>query len=441
VVTAGLIPTAWGLMHRRLFAPQSPSWLVVGAAYAAFVLIERHLGFLTPFAGKNAVEFALLLFPGVVLASLRLLAAPRLWPLAALPLYGLFLIHYSMAHLAAAFLSACLALGRPWRWADIARAAAVGGLAVAALLVTNGEALHDPRTVTAPWTPGAGLAQLLRLATAARPDLVIFHDADFGLAPALYRVPVLAGAAALAVLIGLRLRDPSLWRPALVYAAALAVSLAFGCGVVPAGISFDFVRCYAWTLQAALFLTAGLALFAAWRQLEGRVCWAASAAGAAALLAASAVGLHDMRIERAHFAGQALSRQDVRQITGALPRTGPCVLLTAGQAQPRLLITVQNAAPWNYAEAVSPCRYLTGSWVQPGAPGGRDEDGLPSAAALRATPTGAPIYFAGSAERLSWYAASLHGQGLPVRWTRVATQAGGVAVWRLVLPPQASKAM
>jgi len=433
VAVAALIPAAWGGLHRALFAPDRPAWQVAALAYVAFILLERQLGFLTPFAGKNAVEFALLLFPAVILATIRLAERPRLWPLAALPLGGLFVIHYSMLHLAAAFLAAYALLGRPWRWGPVLRMVGAGAIACGLLLLAAGEALHDPRAAAAPWTLGPALGLLARAVVASRPPLVIFHDAAFGLTPAYYRILVVAACGAVAVALGFSLRRPGLWRAAMLYGLALAASLAFGYGVVPARINLDFVRCFAWTLQAALFLVAMLALVEGWGRLAGSWRWAAPLAAAPVLAVALAIAWHDMRVERAAFRQATQPRAAIHQIAAALPQDRACMLIAHGQARPDVLVTIQDAPPWNYAEALSPCVFVGGSWVHAGWPGGRDLDGLPSAEALRRLPAGLPVYFVGPRAQLDAYAGALAGQGLGWAW-RPAGQAAGSALWRAERP-------
>jgi hypothetical protein len=432
VAVVALIPLAWAWLHRALFGVQGPAWPVILAAYGVFILVERHLGFLTPFAGKNAVEFALLLFPGVALAAVRLSEAPRIWPLAAAPLFGLFLIHYSMLHLAVAFLAAYAVAGRRWRWPMVLKLAAAGAIATALLLLAASEALRDPRAAAAPWTPLQGLSALARTLVAARPEVVIFHDADFGLAPAHYRLAVLAACAALAIVIGLSRRWPATWRPAAVYALAIAASLAFGYGLLPAHITVDFVRCYLWPLQAMLFMTAGLALVAVWRGLPTTGRWGFAAVAAPAVLMAMVVGARDMQVERDTFKARSQPRGAVRQIVRALPQDRPCFLIAHSQARPDVLITVQDPPAWNYAEALSPCMFVGGSWVHSGWPGGRDLGGLPSARALRRLPADLPVFFVGSAEQARAYADALagQGQGLGWRWRRARADVAGVDLWK-----------
>ena len=427
IAVTALIPVAWAAMHRALFAPRTPVWIVTAAAYLTFVAVERHLGFLTAFAGKNAVLFALLLFPGVMVATVRLGATRWAWILAAAPLTGLFLIHYSMAHLSVAFLAAYVVFGRSWSWRQAVRMGAAGALAAVVLLDMSGAALADPRAAAGAWAPGAGLAALWRTTIAARPELVVFHDGAFGLVAAYFRVAVAAACVALAVAIGVRLRDATLWRPAATYGVALGISLLFGYGVLPARITVDFMRCYAWTLQAMVFLVAGLALLEAWRRLEGRQRQIAAVAAGLFAVAGLGVAARDMQVERKVFARRTLERVAVQQIADALPKAGACALAAHGRGGPDALVTEQHVMAWNYAEAVSPCRFLTGSWVQPGVPGGRDLDGLPAAAAL---PRDGPVFLVGSKAAAVAYASALARQGRRITWRLVGHDVGGAGLWR-----------
>jgi hypothetical protein len=431
ILIVGLIPAAWARMHLSLFFPTTPAWMVFAASYLAFVVLERHLGFLTAFAGKNAVQFALLVFPAVATATLRLARARILWMVAALPLFGLFLIHYSMVHLSAAFLGAYLVAGRKRSLVEALRIAAAGALAVGLLILVSGAALADPRAATSAWTPAAGLVNLMRQAIAAKPEVVVFHDAAFGVVPSFYRLPLMVSCSAFAFLVGRRLAEPALWRAAATYGLAFAASLAIGYGLVPLRLSVDFMRCFVWALQAAILTTTCLAALALLPR-PARPLQALLAGGVALL---SLVAARDAWVEHRVFARRTLAPQDVRAVSQILPARGPCFLIAESDSRPEVMTTTQHATAWNYAEAVSPCRFLTGSWVQPGSPGGRDLDGLPAAGVLQATPRGSAVFFSGDEQRLDRYRAELRRRGLDWTWTGLSADAGGAAVWRAVPPP------
>ena len=332
---------------------------------------------------------ALLLFPAVVLAALRLAQHRWRWPLAAVPLYGLVLIHYSMLHLAAAFLGAWLAVGLATGragWREALRLAVVGLLAAGLMVVLNGEALADPRAGGFAFDPLGGLSRVVETFLAARPGFVIFMDRDFGLAPSPFRGVLLLACAAVCVAAAVLVRRRSLGAAAAVYLLAFVASLAMAYGVVPAGISPDFMRWFAWPLQAALFLSTGLALLTlaarAPRPVRILAMVAVGAAGAAVLY-------RDGRAERATFQATAAPRADLSRMDAILPDrppSGGCLLIGESDADPASLITFQRSRVWTYAEVVSPCRYLNGSWVHPGDPAGRAISGMPAAEVLRTLP-------------------------------------------------------
>jgi hypothetical protein len=226
--------------------------------------------------------------------------------------------------------------------------------------------------------------------------------------------------------VGRRFEAPALWRAAATYGLALAASLAIGYGLIPLRLSVDFMRCFAWALQASVLMTACLAVLAIWPAVARPV--RVLLAGGLALL--SLVAARDAWIEQKVFARRTLAPQPVRAVAEILPSRGPCFLIAHSDSRPEVMTTTQHVAAWNYAEAVSPCRFLTGSWVQPGAPGGRDLDGLPTASVLRAMPPGSAVLFIGDAQRMAAYAAHLRRSGLPWTWTRSSADAGGAAVWR-----------
>lgn len=431
-----LIPAAWATFHRALFAPGTPLWLVLGASYGAFIVAERTLGFMTALAAKNAVYLALLLFPGVALTVLALARRKALWFLAVAPLLGLLLVHYSMLHLAAAVLGAFLLVGRR-PLVEVLRVAAVGAGAALLLLVLTPGIIHDPRAGGLTWSPVSALQQLAVVVFDRRPVLVIFHDAAFGLAPSSYRVLQMVACVVLAFFISRRLQQPEHARGAATYGLAFALSLMFGIGLVPAGITFDFVRSYVWAVEAAIYMTAGLAAWALWRS-GGRVLrWAGVALGAVALALILPVTLADARVERGMFQGRLLPTSDVTEVMRAVPQQGACLLIGESDARPEVLVVLQRAQAWNYVEAASPCLFLNGSWVQPGWPMGRSLDGYPAPETLRRLPRNAGVFFVGQANAHTAYVRALEERGVRVRWQAVASSVGGASVWRMITPGSA----
>lgn len=432
-----LIPAAWAWMQRALFDPPVPGWLLTAATYAAFFVMERTLGFATPFAGKNAVLAGLLLFPAVAVTIVALSRGSRLFLLAAVPAYGLALAHYTMLHLMAAFLGAYTLSGLALRrvsLAEASRVVAIGVLAVGLFVLLNREALHDPRSAGLVWRPIDGTAELVRMLIAQRPALVIFHDAAFGLPPSPWRGLQLLACGALAGEIAWRLRDPGLGHGAATWLFALLASLAFAYGVVPAGITLDFVRWYAWPPQAGLFATTLLALFLVWRRTEGRRRRAAQAAAALAAVPLAQLALTDGHVERAAFRAKAVPRADLHAVAEALPDDGACFLIGESAVNPAAQVTVQRFPAWAYAEALSSCRYLTGSWVHPGVPGGRALGGFPAPDALAALPDSAPLIFTGSPEAFARFDAQLRAAGLALAWRAEPSPVAGASVWRAPAP-------
>jgi hypothetical protein len=441
-----LIPAAWAWLHTRLFPPQPPLWACAGLAYAAFFMAERTLGFVTPFAGKNALLVGLLVFPAVTLATLSLARSPRRWPLAVAPVYGLILIHYTMLHLLAAVLGAYFLVGLATRrrtWPEAARVLAVAVMSVGLLILLNHEATSDSRAGSLAFDPLDGLGELAELMLTQRPGFVIFMDQDFGLPWSPFRGLVLVICAAFAVLTGLVAKKLPLGESAAVYLIALLTSFAFALGVVPAGISLDFVRWFIWPLQSALFLCAGLGCVAFWSAFPG---WPrALLAGLAAIAAGGGLMTlyADGRAERAVFRQTAVSHAELAGVDELLPDravAGGCFLIGesvagAGAGAP---VVVQRSLGWNYAETVSRCLYLNGSWVQPGSPFGREVDGLPSPAALRDIPAGAEVYFIGRPGSFEAYSRRMAREGLGWSWRLVGRAPPDAGVWRRALPPRTS---
>lgn len=437
VAVVAATPAAWAWLQRRLFTPELSALAVTAAAYAAFMGLERTLVFLIPFAGKNAVMLGVLLFPAVVAAAVELARSRRLWPLGALPMFGLVLVHYSMLHLLAAVLGGYVVVGLASRRigpGGALRLAAMGAATVVMLLILNGEALGDPRAGGFAVQPLSGLGRMLDQIVARRPALVIFTDLDFGLPAPSYRLLQLGVGALVSALLAWRLREPGLRDSALVWLLALTAVLAMAFGVLPAGITLDFVRAFAWSLQAAIFMVLGLALLEAWRKAGRPWRIAGGAVAALAALYTAWIVLHDGRAERGAYRTRAVSRSALVEIQAVLPRSGGlrrCLLI--GQSRTMLdgLVTVQKAGAWTYAEILSPCRFVNGSWIERPLPGARDLAGFPSAQALAALPGAAELLFVGEAGAFEAWRAAVAGTG-EWRWQGAA---GGASVWRRTEPP------
>lgn len=437
ILVAALIPAAWAWLQIRLFRPPLPAWAVLAASYFAFLAVERTLGFVLSIGGKNAALLGLLLAPfAVVLAT----CFTRRWSgtvLAALALFGLTLVHYTMLHLMAALLGAYAVVGLASRRVtagEVLRLALAGAAAALTMWLLLSQALSDPRAgATAfAWTAMlAGAWQALASLVAQAPPTVIFMDQDFGHPGSPYRGLLLIACTAISLAAAGRLRAPGLGQGALVWLCVFAVGLAFGYGALPAGITLDFARWFLWAVQAAIIANAAcaiLALLLARPARSNRVGYAA--AGVVVLVAASLM-IRDAAVETWRNRELAIRGQDLLEIEALLGEApgARCHLIGESRNIVVGLAVLQQALAWNYAEIMSPCRYLNGSWVLPGAPGGQAWNGLPSVDVLRGLRPADGLIFVGRPPLQAAYSARLREAGLAGVWTPLGSAAGAHA-WR-----------
>jgi hypothetical protein len=317
-------------------------------------------------------------------------------------------------------------------WREALRLFVMGSVVALLMLLFMHEAVSDPRAGSFSFNPFGGLQELARDFYSYRSPIVIFMDGPFGLAPSPYRMLVLVGCAACTWILSKASLQTALGRAALIYAGAIFVSLSFGYGIVPAGIQLDYVRWFLWTLQAALMTTTlvAAALYA------GTVSGLRRGVVLAGLCLVAGYGAATMwkdgKVEFLQNKADAISRTELRAIGNAI---GPgasekrCGIIGDSDSFPSTLTTVQRLRAWNYAEAIAPCDFLNGSWIQPGIPNGRDFKGFPSAGALRAVATDRPLFFVGSSDAFRGYQDYLEVAQLRWRWTPLGDVAGEM-VWR-----------
>jgi hypothetical protein len=441
---AAAIPLTWGWMLARLFPSPLPLWQHVSAACFAFLALERTLAFTLPFAGKNAQLLAGLLAPIVMVVMIEQSRRRWGWLLGGVVLFGLTLIHFAGLHLIAAVCAGWCALMLLRRGPTLGEAASLAGMGLLAsglLLVTLHPVIADPRTggLDYPqlWSGGLSFAEALTARTNAL--LVIFSESEgFGIAGFPYRGPFLLACFAICLAAPLLLPGhASALRPArdaaLVGLVGILVSLAFAYGIIPAAITADYVRWYLWLLQAALIAATLLSIMAVARLSIGWTRTAAVIVLGAAAVWGFGTALGDAIRYAEWTKSQAVGKLDLQAAvaavsTAALDRR-ECHLLGDSVAILEGLVTFQRAKPLEYLELLTPCRFYNGAYVHGAAPGSRDLDGLPSAAALAALPPDHALVLIARTERQARYAVEVAPAGFRFEPTGAL---GDLGVWRLL---------
>jgi hypothetical protein len=444
ILTAALIPAAWAWLQIRLFRPRLPAWAVLACSYFAFFAVERTLGFFLSVGGKNAAFLGILLTPFAVVLTIRLARSWRGVVPATLVVFGLMLVHYSMWHLMAALLAAYAGwglIGRRLTVGEVVRLAMAGAGAAALIWLFMSEAASDPRAAALTFDPLAmkvGLGLALKSLVASVSPIVIFMDFDFHLLGSPYRGLLLIACTAVSLAIAARLRDADLRDGALTWFTTFVIGLLCGYGAIPAGITLDFVRSYLWAVQAAVIASAAGAVLMLLSSRPAREHRLGYAAAAVVVLSCGTVMLMDARVETYSARQHAIPNRDLERIAAVLDsadRSGACHLIGESNPIPGAPVVVQGVEAWNYAEIVSKCRFLNGSWVHPGVSGGRRLGGYPSTEVMRAVAPADGLVFVGRAAAHEAYVARLRSEGQATEWTPLGHVAGA-QVWRLTPSPR-----
>jgi hypothetical protein len=302
----------------------------------------------------------------------------------------------------------------------------MGAIAAGLLLVFLQEALSDPRAGEFTLNIG-GLLDILETFLARTSFMVIYADTDFGILRFPFRGLVLIAAAVLSIYTARKLELPSLFHATTTYAGAIIIAMMFGFSVIPAGLKIDFMRWFLWSIQAQLLLCAASACWFLLRDKDNKIRYAvASLASVSAL----ALVILDARVYSSVNTAQAIDRDSIISLTSILSsEKESCGVIAESSIGPDPLVTVQQSKLLDYVEAVTDCRYLNGSWVQPGVEEGRAENGFPSIKAIRSLPRQTEVFLIASQPRIADYRDILSAQGLAGDWEGIGS-ISGFPVWK-----------
>jgi hypothetical protein len=397
------IPLAWALQVRALFQPGLPSrWIILGS-YLAFFGLERTISFALPGAGKNSMLLAALVAPVLLVTLFRLADEPKKWLAGGIVFFGAILLHYSILYMAGTFFAGYVIysiLTRKIGSRKVAGFLFMGCVGLLALMLLFPEALKNPQTGELGAKISLDRTRFI-WDTITEKYSVIFaiynpvNNLDFGFSPSPYMGLLLAGCLGFAFSIA---ETRSL---AATYALAILVSLVCGYGVVSVGLQLPAMRWYVWTFDAVALLACLLALLTL-APSSPRMVYLA-------LLGITAFGF--VRIagdtwwvyHRAEL--QKLTTDDLVRIPNLikpiLRPAQPCYLV--GQSKTNVMVGSlspgmfsQPRKDLDYLEYTTACRYLNGSWIQGGAPGGRELNGFPAVSVLRTASQRGPVMFVGT---------------------------------------------
>lgn len=434
-----LIPATWGWLFHRVFAlPLSITfWLTI--CYLAFWGLERTIGFVLPFAGKTALIWALTMCP--LLLAFMLDCAHRrsrwIWLVGGLALFGLIMLNYSMAHLAAACLAGIWLAGferSRAHWMAALRLAAMLVFAAALVLLLMRDAISDPRAGGFQFAPLLRLQQMVELFLDEATPVVIFHNTDFGLLQPVYRGAIQIGAWALAWWAAAHVAQGAYIRGLRACLCIIVLILLAGFGVIPAGITLDYARWIVWPLQALSFAVAMAIAISAAREWRGAP--RAIAAALAIALAGTAIAMIGLdapplkHIVRRDAVPIKRLVQEARWLENEAG-PGPCRLVGDSHVTGDNLSVFHVERLYSHVALVSRCRFVNGSWVDKGMPEARAWDGLPTLGHLRTTlAPDTRLLLIGSPERMQPYMARLANEEAKLSWETLRLS-GASSVWRV----------
>jgi chorismate mutase len=223
-----------------------------------------------------------------------------------------------------------------------------------------------------------------------------------------------------------------------VFSIMVLLGIAFATGILPVGITADFARWYLIFPQIGLIMAALAAISLYW----GRPGKTSTAARAGMLGIFALGGLYmtaDLIGDARVAAAQEVSRAElvgVRDTLADLSPNGACFLITESRAIADGLHTVQLYKPLEYAEVLTHCRILNGSFLQRGIAGGRSLGDVPDYAALSSLPQDAPVYLVASQDLENQYRPAMP----QARFQPMNRQIGPYPIWKLILASDAPAA-
>jgi len=393
-----LLPIGWTWMAYRIFCVPLPVWLILLLSYISVFELERTATFTLETEKMHRV-LAGAVFP--FLAGLLLLTTQTNIgiPFAITALVGGILLHYSMFYMIVTFFIAYFLVHFPRERKDWIAALRLGlavllSLGMFVLLVR--EALNDPSAGSFAWPhPVEGLRRMAGILFGMYDHLQFIYNGLPSVLPSPFRGLFLLGSILLPLLLAylsrVNERSFAVARMAGVFGIMWLIGIAFGTGIVNVGITDDYARWYLIFPQAALMLSAlcAIACYAGSEERGAKVAY--WGLGGIAILGSVVAGFDFAHIARVYRA-QRTTRAELANVRDVLTAAAPCFLITQGVSIAGGLHIMQRYHPLEYAEILTGCSILNGSFLQHGIPGGRAVNGLPAAAALATLPPSATIF-------------------------------------------------
>jgi hypothetical protein len=445
VLAVGLMPFSWAWLAQRFFKIPLPLWVIALCFCIAGFTIERTLIYTLPFAGKNAQLFMLTIFPVffVFLTENLRLNWLRSTGLGFL-FYSIALIHYSTFHLAfALFMAVSVALflhNRKQGLALAVRSFWVGVVGVGCFVVFSSEALHSSLNLTKHAYDFKGSLALLSAIFFGFNNgfLSVFNETNLQEVGTPFRGYFLIGCFLFSVIIRLKRsynNDKAAQAVCLCSGAffiAIGVAAIFGSGLIPVGLNIDMFR---WLIFPAQIGVIACALLSAYILLKNTNWKIAIVLVIAFFVWPSWVFVTETMEVKNSISYSVITKSQIHGMQNTIV-SGPsgCGILSPNAVEMEDIMYMQKQKILEYAEMVTGCRMLAGSWVHGPSKGWRERNGLPSDSAISSFPVEKNLYFVGKRSELdtyggkaSWEEIGFVQQGKDPLW-------GKVPVWKMKAP-------
>jgi hypothetical protein len=424
ILAVALLPLSWAWFSKRIFNIPLPLTFIAIAFYIAAFGIERTLNYALPFAGKNAQLFLLWLFPLFVVYLVKTPGRNGLYWLAlGFLFYCLTLFHYSVFYVALALLAPVSViwflkaprqrLALVWRWLF------VGLVGLGCFIAFSNEALHDPRrAVGGAYDLGNAFETFIKIFFGTNTLLLsIFNSSVVQDLGSPMRGYLLIGCLAFSASVMWQTKNQyyekltkSIFLCSGAFFIAIVIAAAMGCGLIPVGVSLDFYRWFIFPAQMGVIACALLSAHVLLKNINSKVT--IPIAAAFLLLVAMVFVVDTVKIKKV-VDSKAVFRSQIQDIHHIFI-SGPsgCGILAPNRIVLKDFSYAQKYRSLEYAEMLTGCRMLAGSWVHAPNVGWREDDGMPGSNAFSTIPTGMTLYFVGTLSELDVY-----GKGL--RWDQV----------------------
>jgi hypothetical protein len=423
ILAVCLLPFSWSWLAKRIFNIPLPLTTIAIAFYIASFGIERTLNYALPFAGKNAQLCLLSMFP---IFFVYLASPPRgNWLYLAMLgflFYCLMLFHYSLLYITFAFLMAVsiiwFFLNPKQSFALAARGLFVGIIGVTCFILFSNEALHDPRrTLGGTYDLTEAFTTFIQIFFGGDTQLLaIFTSHQYVGSP--IRGYFLIGCLLFSAIVMSKMKTHcnetsarSIFLCSGGFFLTIVILAALGSGLVPAGINLDFYRWLIFPAQIGVIACGLLSAYMLLKNFNRKV--AITYAGIFLTLPVLVFVIDTLEIKKI-VDSSAISQSELQQMRNIIiPGQSGCVILSPNLVKIENFTYAQKYRMLEYAEMLTNCRMLAGSWVHSPNVGWRNSNGLtPSSDLFKSIPNNMIFYFVGTHTELEQY-------GKSANWTEI----------------------